>query len=177
MTAVIQTERLVIRQFVPADIDALYELYGDAENVRYIEPLSADRAEEKEKLESYIRYIYGFYGFGLWAVCLKDTGQLIGRCGLSMADIDGNWAMEIGYMIGRPWQKQGYGIESVRAVLDYAERETDVCGVWARIHPDNEPSVRLAVRAGFKKVKEIFGGTEPLLLYVYELPKHFRETL
>ncbi len=177
MDAVILTDRLIIREFVPEDIDALYEIYDDPKIIRYIEPLAREKAVEKEKLESYIRYIYGFYGFGLWAVCKKDTGQLIGRCGLSMSDIDGSWAMEIGYMIGIPWQKQGYGQESVRAVLDYAGRMTDVSQVWARIHPDNEASVRLAVRSGFKKVKKIAGGTETLLLYVCELPAHFQETL
>ena len=75
---VIETGRLIIREFVPEDLEALYRIYESADT-RFLQPLSEDREEELEKLKSYIQYVYGFYGFGLWAVCLKETGALIGR--------------------------------------------------------------------------------------------------
>lgn len=80
---VIETGRLIIREFVPEDLEALYRIYESADT-RFLQPLSEDREEELEKLKSYIQYVYGFYGFGLWAVCLKETGALIGRCGLQV---------------------------------------------------------------------------------------------
>ena len=65
------TKHLIIREFVPEDIDALYSIYED--NCDYIEPLSKNREEERQKLKAYIKYVYGFYGFGLWAVVEKKV--------------------------------------------------------------------------------------------------------
>lgn len=76
------TKRLRIRELRLSDLDALYELYTSCEEEPDVEPLSADRDEEYVKLHAYIDYMYGFYGVGLWAVCEKQTGRLIGRCGV-----------------------------------------------------------------------------------------------
>lgn len=171
-----ETKRLILREFVPEDIDALYKLYEDAEHCQYIERLSASKGEEKEKLESYIKYVYGFYGFGLWAVIEKESGALIGRCGLQVEDIDGEGMLEIGYMIGRPWLHKGYGLESVGAVLRYAYEETAEDKVAARIDKDNAASLALAVRAGFKKQKTINSHGRRTELFIYSLPKRSWET-
>lgn len=171
-----ETKRLILREFVPEDIDALYKLYEDAEHCRYIDGLSASKGEEKEKLESYIQYVYGFYGFGLWAVIEKESGMLIGRCGLQVEDIGGEGMLEIGYMIGRPWLRKGYGLESVRAVLCYAYEETEETKVAARIDENNAASQALAVRAGFKKQKTISGHGRRTDLFIYSLPKRPWET-
>ena len=56
------------------DLDDIYRIYHSGENYRFIEPMDEDRDVERAKLESYIFYMYGFYGFGLYAVCLKDSG-------------------------------------------------------------------------------------------------------
>lgn len=80
---IIETPRLILREFVPEDLAGLYSLYEESDT-QFLQPLSENREEELEKLKSYIHYIYGFYGFGLWAVCLKENGRLIGRCGLQV---------------------------------------------------------------------------------------------
>ena len=103
---VIETGRLIIREFVPEDLEALYRIYESADT-RFLQPLSEDREEELEKLKSYIQYVYGFYGFGLWAVCLKETGALIGRCGLQVMFIGDEGEYEMGYMISGAYQGMG----------------------------------------------------------------------
>lgn len=165
MTAT-ETERLILREFVPEDIDDLYKIYED--NDRYIEKLSDDREQERAKLESYIKYVYGFYGFGLWAVVEKSSGLLIGRCGLSVEEIDGEGVLEIGYMIGKAWQHKGYGLESVRAVLDYAPEVLGEPRVAARIDAKNTASASLAKKAGFAYVKTVIFKGRKTDLYFYE---------
>lgn len=164
-----QTKHLILREFVPEDIDDLYRIYED--NCRYIEKLSENRDEEREKLESYIRYVYGFYGFGLWAVIEKSSGALVGRCGLSVEEIDGQGELEIGYMTGKAWQHKGYGLESVRAVLRYAAEETGELRVAARIDKNNKASAALARKAGFVYVKTADFKGRSTDLYFYEIPK------
>ena len=123
---------------------------------------------EKAKLESYIFYMYGFYGFGLFAVCLKDSGRLIGRCGVWMSELNGEPELEIGYMIEADEQGKGYALESVQAVIQFAGEETDVERLIARIHKENKPSAALALKAGFKNEGAI-SGSEDMDLYTYTL--------
>ena len=51
---------------------------------------------------------YRVFGFGLWAVCLKGTGEMIGDCGLTMQNINGSILPEIGYHIAKAHQRRGY---------------------------------------------------------------------
>lgn len=169
------TKHLIIREFVPEDIDALYSIYED--NCDYIEPLSKNREEERQKLKAYIKYVYGFYGFGLWAVVEKESGSLVGRCGLSVEEIDGQGELEIGYMIGRPWQHKGYGLESVRAVLNYAWEETAEVRVAARIDALNKASKALAKKAGFVQAKTTSNQGRETELYFYEIPERSWDTM
>ncbi|MDY5956799.1 MAG: GNAT family N-acetyltransferase, partial [Frisingicoccus sp.] len=107
----IETPRLILREFVPEDLAGLYRLYEESDT-RYIEPLAKDPEEELEKLKSYIHYIYGFYGFGLWAVCLKESGELIGRCGLQVELIGDEGEYELGYMVSGKYTGCGYASEA-----------------------------------------------------------------
>ena len=79
---ILETERCVVREFVPEDTDALYELY-DEEARRFLEPPSGNRPLEREILTSYIRRVYRLCGYGHWAVICKKTGELIGRMGFA----------------------------------------------------------------------------------------------
>lgn len=165
---IIETPRLILREFVPEDLVGLYRLYEESDT-RYIEPLSKDRDEELEKLKSYIHYIYGFYGFGLWAVCLKETGELIGRCGLHVMFIADEGEYELGYMISKRYEGQGYAAEAVEAILQYADEELEAPRVVIRIHKANERSIRFAERLGFQIVAKKLKNEPDIRLFVYDL--------
>ncbi len=106
-------------------------------------------AEEREKLQAYIDFVYAFYGFGMWAVCDRTTDRIIGRCGLNVIQIEDDVFVEIGYLIEKGQRRQGLASEAVRAVLDYADEELALDEIVACIDPDNRASIGLARRSGF----------------------------
>ena len=101
----IETERLLLREMIEDDFDALYRILGDADTMRYY-PSAFDETGVKNWIARNIER-YRIFGFGLWAVCLKETGEVIGDCGLTMQLIDGQIKPEIGYHIRADKQRNG----------------------------------------------------------------------
>ncbi len=165
---ILETPRLILREFVPEDLAGLYRLYEESDT-RYIDPLSKDPDEELIVLKNYIHYIYGFYGFGLWAVCLKETGELIGRCGLHVMFIGDDGEYELGYMVSRKCEGQGYAAEAVKAILEYADEELEAPRVVIKIHEDNTRSIRFAEKIGFKPMDKKLINEPQIRLFVYDL--------
>lgn len=66
---------------------------------------------------------YRILGFGLWAVCLKETGEMIGDGGLTMQPINGKIKPEIGYHVRKDQQRKGYAKEAAIAVRDFKGRK------------------------------------------------------
>ena len=165
---ILETPRLILREFVPEDLAGLYRLYEESDT-RYIDPLSEDPDEELVILKNYIHYIYGFYGFGLWAVCLKETGELIGRCGLHVMFIADDGEYELGYMVSKPYEGQGYASEAVRAILEYAKEDLEAPRVVVKIHKDNERSIQFAKHLGFQVFRKELTDQPEMRLFVYDL--------
>lgn len=164
---VIETRRLLIREMVPEDLEELYRVYDDEEVIKYLDPLDTDRAAELEKLQAYIEFAYAFYGFGFWAVCEKETGRLIGRCGFSVEEIENEVYVELGYMIAADRRRLGYAGEAVHAVLEYAGEELELETVAACISHDNKASIALAQREGFIYQEDFVRRGRKLGLYLY----------
>ena len=148
----IETERLILRDYTPADFDALYEILSDPETMQHY-PKPFDEEKTRGWIEWNIRN-YREYGFGLWAVVLKETGKFIGDCGITMQDIDGEMLPEIGYHINKKYQRRGYGSEAARAVRDWAFEHTDHDCIYSYMKYTNVASYSTAIANGMKKVKE-----------------------
>ena len=120
----IETQRLVLREMMEADFDALYKVLGDPEIMQHY-PCPFDEHRVRNWIQRNIER-YQTFGFGLWAVCLKDTGEVIGDCGLTMQIIDGQIKPEIGYHIRGDQQKRG--MQKKRLLLSetglFAERRS-----------------------------------------------------
>ena len=112
----IETERLLLRDYTPEDFDALYEILSDPETMQhYPVPFNAEKVRDwiTWNLENYKKY-----GFGLWAVELKESGEFIGDCGITIQNTDGEMLSEIGYHIHRKYWRHGFAKEAARAVRD-----------------------------------------------------------
>jgi RimJ/RimL family protein N-acetyltransferase len=112
-----------------------------------MENLYEDRDEEREYIRTYIDKVYGFYEFGVWTVIEKESGKIIGRAGLSCRE--GFEEPELGFIIGVPWQRQGYAYEVCSAILGYAKEELGFDRVQAFVEPKNTASVSLCEKLGF----------------------------
>ena len=151
---ILETARCMIRETVEEDISDFYEIYKDPEITEYMEDLYDDPEREREYIRQYRENVYEFYEFGVWTVIKKDSGEIIGRAGLSMrAGCDDP---ELGFVIGKKWQRKGYAFEVLNAILTYGVSELLMDKVQALVEPENEPSLRLCRKLGFEKVCEVF---------------------
>ena len=149
---IIETERLFLREMDENDFDALYEVLADADIMQHY-PYIFDENRVRNWIQRNIER-YRIFGFGLWAVCLKETGEMIGDCGLTLQLIDGRIKPEIGYHIRANKQRNGYAKEAAIAVRDWTFNNTPFQIVYSYMKYTNEPSVKTAISYGCKQVDE-----------------------
>ena len=148
MNGILETERLFLREMDMNDYDALYSVLADHENMRYY-PYIFDGARVRDWIERNMNR-YRKDGFGLWAVCLKETGEMIGDCGVTLQNINGELLPEIGYHIRHDCQRKGYAKEASKSIRDWAFRNMDISALYSYCKYTNEPSVRTAESIGMR---------------------------
>ena len=149
MKRILETERLILREYVQADFDGLYAILSDAETMQhYPKPYDARGTQRwlDWSLDNYQRY-----GFGLWAIELKATGEFIGDCGITMQNIDGESLPEIGYHVNKAHWRKGYAKETIEAIVEYGRNTLNLKQIWANIAADNIASIALFESCGFSK--------------------------
>lgn len=148
----IETERLILREMTEDDFDALYKVLSDSDIMNHY-PYTFDEKRVRGWINKNIERCR-IYGFGLWAVCLKETGEVIGGCGLTMQIINGEIKPEIGYHIRKDRQRKGYAKESAIAVRDWTFKNTPFNVIYSYMKYTNMPSIRTAIAYGCKPVGE-----------------------
>ena len=142
--AVITTQRLLLREFVPEDLDQLAPIFADAEMMRfYPEPFT------RERTAGWIARAISLYaerGHGLWAMVRRDDGLFLGDCGLVPQQIEGAELLEIGYHVRRDQWGHGYATEAAAACRDYAFEQVGAARVCSIVDPLNLASLRVAER-------------------------------
>lgn len=155
---IIETERLVLREYRREDFEALYEIVSDPETMQhYPSPFDEERTRGwiEWNLENYRKH-----GFGLWAVTLKNdsdlgkAGTFIGDCGITIQNIDGELLPEIGYHIHKNLWRRGLGKEAARACRDWVFNNTEYDAIYSYMKYTNVGSYSTAIANGMKKVKE-----------------------
>lgn len=149
---ILETQRLILREMTEQDFEALSLVLGDPENMCYYS-MTFDEALIWRWIRGNIER-YRTFGFGLWAVCLKETGEMIGDCGLSMQIINGTIKPEIGYHIRRDQHQKGYAKEASIAIRDWAFRNTPFRKIYSYMTSDNLPSAKTAMSYGCSFVEE-----------------------
>ena len=151
---VIETERLMLREMKDDDFQALYKVLADTEIMQHYH-----YAFDENRVRNWIKRNierYQVFGFGLWAVCLKATGEMIGDCGLTMQIIKGEIKPEIGYHIRADKQRKGYAKEAAIAVRDWTFNNTPFNIVYSYMKHTNEASAQTAMSYGCKQVDNFF---------------------
>lgn len=145
--SILETNRLKVRESTVFDVEEFYRIYSDPSITYYMEDLFPEKEQEIAYMKAYVDQIYGFYGYGLWTVILKETGKIIGRAGLSVRE--GYELPELGFVIDVEHQRQGYAFEVCSAILDYAKSELEFEAVQALADENNVASVHLLEKLGF----------------------------
>lgn len=144
-----ETERLYLREITQDDFDSLCRILQD-ENVMYAYEGAFSDAEVQEWLDRQIAH-YRKWGFGLWAVILKENDELIGQCGLTMQPWRDADVLEIGYLFQHRYWHKGYATEAAQACKKYAFETLHAAEVCSIIRDTNIPSQNVAIRNGMAK--------------------------
>ncbi len=158
---ILETKRLILRELTENDYDSLCKIHKD-EKTMYAYNGAFNDDEVRNWLERQLGR-YKEYGFGLWAVVLKETNEMIGQCGLTMQPWFDRQVLEIGYLFQRTYWHKGYATEAAIACKKYAFETLGAEEVCSIIRDTNTASQGVALRNGMTKSDEIF-------------VKHFRGT-
>lgn len=164
---IMETNRLYLREMTQADYPALCSILQDPD-VMYAYEHGFEDVEVQEWLEKQ-RNRYAQYGFGLWAVILKETNEMIGQCGLTMQECKGREVLEIGYLFQKAFWHQGYASEAAIACRTYAFEQLNATEVYSIIRDTNLASQKVALRNGMNVTdtfsKHYYGMDMPHLVF------------
>jgi len=136
------SERLVLRELTPADVDGLLEIFGDPEAM-WAYPSTKDRAQTEAWID-WARDSYRATGWGLWAVTRKEDGRFLGDCGPMWQPVEGEQVAEMGYHIVRAEWRKGYATEAALACRDWFFANTPHDRLVSIVWPPNTASRRVA---------------------------------
>lgn len=146
---ILQTKRLYLREMNQGDLPALCKILMDEETM-----YAYNGAFNKEETQNWLdRQLdrYRTYGFGLWAVVLKETDAMIGQCGITLQPWKDSEVMEVGYLLQRDYWHKGFATEAAKACMEYAFTELHACQVCSIIRDTNTSSQNVALRNGMTK--------------------------
>ena len=143
---ILETERLYLREMNQADFNSLCEILQD-EDTMYAYEGAFNDDEVQEWLDRQISR-YQKWNFGLWAVTLKETDEMIGQCGLTMQPWKETEVLEIGYLFNRLYWHKGYATEAAKACKKYAFETLKADEVCSIIRNTNIASQNVAIRNG-----------------------------
>lgn len=165
MTVILETERLLLRHFVMADLDNLFSFYSDPDVVRYIPDAPRTFEETKEELEWFMNGHPKFPELGLWATIYRETDQFIGRCGLLPWTIDERNEVEVAFALSKAYWGQGLATEVAQALIHYGFEHLQLSRLICLIEHGNQASIRVATKIGMTFEKEGKDEKGPFLIY------------
>lgn len=164
---IIETERLILRKMDNGDYSALCKILQDEDVMYAYEHAFSDDEVDEWLKKQLVRYETD--GMGLWAVVLKENGEVTGQCGLTKQLWWGENVVEVGYLFRKDFWHKGYATEAAVACKDYAFNRLGEKRVYSIIRDLNLPSRRVALRNGMKvcgvQVKHYYGIDMPHLIY------------
>ena|SRR5271157_2867495 len=150
---ILETPRLILREFVPEDAHALALVLSDPETMRHY-PAPYDRAGVELWIARNQRR-YADDGVGLWAMVLKTSGEVIGDCGIIRQQVEGEYLYEIGYHLRRNLWGQGLATEAAVACREWGFAHLGTDRLISLIRPENVASCQVAARNGMTIWKEV----------------------
>lgn len=158
MTIKIETERLIIRDYVEGDIGAFHELFTNEEVMLLMPEIKTNSLDESKKYlyEAIVESKYDNRRKFFFAITLRDSGQYIGEIGYStVIDCAEGRVVNLGYFIFPQYWGRGVVTEAVRGIMSYAFEKTDVIKIESGCLKANYGSVRVMEKVGMKQEGEL----------------------
>lgn len=137
------TDRLIVRELSVDDVEILEDIFN--ESSEFIDAFFESREDLKSVISKYAEEIYDFYGYGLWAICLRESGMVIGIAGLTLRNEN---RLELGYALLENYRHKGYCYEACYGILQYAKENIESSGIFARVDSRNAAGIKLADKLG-----------------------------
>ncbi|MEX0731414.1 MAG: GNAT family N-acetyltransferase [Aquisalimonadaceae bacterium] len=146
---VIETARLLLREFTSSDVSALAEILRDPEVMEFSVngPCTED---DTRKFVDWCMESYREHGFGQWAVVDRDSGAVLGFCGLSYVELDKVREVELAYRLARSAWGKGLASEAAAATLEYGFSRGQLDSIIAIVAIRHVVSARVAEKVGLK---------------------------
>ena len=157
----IQTERLLLRAFEHSDLDDFFE-YASVEGVGEMAGWKHHQNKEESQmiLDNFVEHDK------IFAICLKESGKVIGSLGVEMygledklTEFDGYKGRELGFVLSKAYWGQGFMPEAVKSVMDYLFNELDLDFLLCGYYDFNEQSKRVQEKCGFKPYRKLVMNT------------------
>ncbi|MFS2281126.1 GNAT family N-acetyltransferase [Microbacterium sp. OR21] len=169
---ILHTRRLDLRELTEDDLPALRAILQDDDTMTAYEG-----AFDEQMVQAWLRRMRERYrddGFGLWAVVLRESGEMIGQCGLTRQHILGEDVIEVGYLFDRAHWHRGYATEAATGCRDHAFTALGADRVWAQVRDTNIASMNVAIRLGMtvrgRFIKHYRGVDMPHLAFAIDRP-------
>lgn len=170
---ILVTPRLMLREMTDDDLPALRAILQDDATMTAYEG-AFDEAMVRAWYDR-MRDRYRDDGFGLWAVVLRESGEMIGQCGLTRQHILDGDVIEVGYLFNRAHWHRGYAVEAATGCRDHAFTTLRADRVWAQVRDTNLASMNVAIRLGMtvrgRFVKHYRGVDMPHLAFAVDRPR------
>jgi [ribosomal protein S5]-alanine N-acetyltransferase len=143
----IETPRLILREFVRSDLQALASIFVDPLAMKFSTMGVYSTAQTEKAIDRFINS-YKQFGFGFWAITLKERDLLIGYCGLAIDRIDNRDEPEIGYRLDSKFWGKGFATEAASASIHYGFDSIELPYILGAAQRQNVASIRVLEKLG-----------------------------
>ena len=164
----IETTRLRLRYFSQDDLDDLFCIYSNPEVMKYV---GSARTKDETQAALISMISHWKHGFGMWAVIYKQSGKIIGRCGLCF--LDNTPQVELGYALDKPFWNMGLATEASRASLKYGFEEVRLERIVGIAKPENIASQRVMQKVGMKYEKNAHYYNSDVVYYALDRADYY----
>ncbi|MDF5739929.1 MULTISPECIES: GNAT family N-acetyltransferase [unclassified Nostoc] len=182
MTILLETERLIIRSWIPeGDAEQAFVIYNDPEVTNFLGKASSVTSIESQRqrlIEGIQRSHRRNNGIGTWAIVEKETMTIVGTILLlQLPDKDGlpTQDYEVGWHLRRASWGKGYATEAGQVMLNYGFSVLNLPVIYGVVKPENHASIRVTERLDMKPIGRTnkYYGIE-LLLFQLDAPEEWR---
>lgn len=164
---ILETKRLVLREFTMEDLPAFHELMSDADVMEFSLSGPLKNIEQsKKRLEEHIITHYQKFGYGVYAVYERDNFKnFVGLAGFYNQKVDNDNYIELGYRLHPKYWGQGLATEACKALCQYAFEKFKFNELISMIEPKNVKSIQVAKKIGMTCWKDTLYHNLPILIY------------